>query len=116
MNDVPQQKRPWLSWLLSGVVLSTLGGAAAFLVIPVQCTRGQQPDRTNARALEAAAVAYLSEHPSCPSISDLVRDAFIRATQPVSDRWGNRFEVVCANGEPCVESAGVTACVAPTMT
>ncbi len=100
-----RSKPRWLWWLLAGLVLATLGGGAAIVALPTSCS-GRQQDLTNARALEAAAEIYMAEHASCPSVADLLRYKIIHAKHRVLDKWGNPFEIVCADGEPRIESAG----------
>lgn len=66
---------------------------------------GQSVDA--ARQLLSAAEGWQSEHAEgCPTISQLVEDGKLSASDRTDDAWGNRFRIVCDGASTSVRSAG----------
>jgi hypothetical protein len=67
--------------------------------------RAERSREAASKILKAAA-AYADDNSlGCPTISSLKRDQLLDEDTPVSDAWGQRFRVVCADGLS-VRSAG----------
>jgi hypothetical protein len=59
------------------------------------------------RAIESAAMVYVSEHSGeCPTIQDLKHAGILEEPKPTTDPWNTEFRIVCDVRRATATSAG----------
>jgi hypothetical protein len=64
--------------------------------------------RLDAKTLPLVVETWRLSHAGghCPSLEDLQRDRLLKADEPIVDRWGNPFSILCFGDEIVIVSPG----------
>jgi prepilin-type N-terminal cleavage/methylation domain-containing protein len=88
------------------VLLGLLAGATATAVFGHLNKGRERVSRIGARLLRDAAGAWRSEHPDCPTPTQLREERYVDRGASLEDAWGTPYAIVCEAEDVTVVSAG----------
>ncbi len=97
-----------LEALVVAIGVGLIGGGAALFVGSTDAGAETRAAASDAARIREAARGWQADNKGigCPSISQLRYDDVLETGVRTADPWGERFRVVCADGQVTVSSAG----------
>lgn len=88
------------------IIIGLVATMVSVAVLPQIQKARVRSTKADAQTIRGAAVMYMSENDSCPTVENLLEERILDKKTNTKDGWDNEFTIECDEDGPAVMSAG----------